>query len=257
MRVAIIDNDSGFTTVLGKRLDAAGWTYRLFETAPPLEDLMSLKLNAVIVDLSEFGPRGWEFIERLGAMLTGVGLIICTPHSTVAQRVRGLRLGADDWIGKPCHPEEVIARAEAVARRHRRGGAEESPPFVTGELEFHPDRFQVMIGGTPLDLTRREFELVHLLAGKAGRVLQREEIYREVWGYAMVRGDRSVDVFVRKLRIKLEHASPSWTYIHTHFGVGYRFAPEQPNEITIAPVPAPDVAAQATVARPLRELEQS
>jgi DNA-binding response OmpR family regulator len=73
---------------------------------------------------------------------------------------------------------------------------------------------------------RREFELIELLASTEGHVLEREEIYPRLWGYTMVRGDRSVDVFVRKLRQKLERASPRWRYIHTHFGVGYRFAGE-------------------------------
>jgi DNA-binding response OmpR family regulator len=75
-------------------------------------------------------------------------------------------------------------------------------------------------------LTRREFELLRLLAEAPGTVLERETIYQRVWGYAMAHGDRSVDVFVRKLRHKLEQHSPSWRYIHTHFGVGYRFDPE-------------------------------
>ena len=69
-------------------------------------------------------------------------------------------------------------------------------------------------------------ELLQLLAEAAGQVMEREEIYRRVWGYAMAHGDRSVDVFIRKLRQKLEKRSAGWTYIHTHFGVGYRFDPE-------------------------------
>ena len=77
-----------------------------------------------------------------------------------------------------------------------------------------------------MDLTRREFEVLQLLAQAQGKVLQREEIYRSVWGYAMAHGDRSVDVFIKKVRQKLETASPDWEYIHTHFGVGYRFEPE-------------------------------
>jgi DNA-binding response OmpR family regulator len=95
-----------------------------------------------------------------------------------------------------------------------------------GEVEIRADQFQAFVREASVDLTRREFELISLLAGAEGRVLEREEIYERVWGYAMARGDRSVDVFVRKLRQKLEKASPSWRYIHTHFGVGYRFAPE-------------------------------
>jgi DNA-binding winged helix-turn-helix (wHTH) protein len=94
-------------------------------------------------------------------------------------------------------------------------------------VQIRSDRFQAFVAGRSLELTRREFELIELLAGGEGRVLEREEIYSRLWGYAMVRGDRSVDVFVRKLRQKLEKASPEWRYIHTHFGIGYRFAAER------------------------------
>ena len=98
--------------------------------------------------------------------------------------------------------------------------------MLAGEVEIRSDRFQAFVGERSIDLTRREFELIELLAGAEGRVLEREDIYSSLWGYAMVRGDRSVDVFVRKLRQKLEKASPKWRYIHTHFGIGYRFAAE-------------------------------
>jgi DNA-binding response OmpR family regulator len=159
--------------------------------------------------------------------MPGLGVVVCTGQSTVAQRVRALRLGADDWLGKPCHPEELIARVEAVVRRRRRTEARDTREAVAaGELEIRSDRFQAFVGGESVDLTRREFELIELLSASEGRVLEREEIYQRVWGYAMARGDRSVDVFVRKLRQKLEKASPEWRYIHTHFGVGYRFAAE-------------------------------
>jgi len=149
--------------------------------------------------------------------------------------VRGLRLGADDWITKPCHPEEVIARVQGLVRRRRRASARtEAKPVSAGEVEIRSDRFQAFVGGRSLELTRREFELIELLASGEGRVLEREEIYSRLWGYAMVRGDRSVDVFVRKLRQKLEKASPGWRYIHTHFGIGYRFAAE-PLEVDVPP----------------------
>ena len=101
---------------------------------------------------------------------------------------------------------------------------------MAGEIEIRADQFQAFVAGRSIDLTRREFELIQLLADAHGQVLQREEIYQRVWGYAMAHGDRSVDVFVRKLRRKLEQASPRWNYIHTHFGVGYRFDPEPAGE---------------------------
>ena len=94
---------------------------------------------------------------------------------------------------------------------------------MIGELEIRQDQFQAFVGDQTLDLTRREFELLTTLADAAGKVLEREEIYRRVWGYEMAHGDRSVDVFVRKLRSKIQKLSPEWNYIHTHFGIGYRF----------------------------------
>ena len=205
-------------------------------------ELVAMRLNAVVLDPAVLGPKAWDYIEAVGDRIPALGLIVCTGRSTVAQRVRGLRLGADDWVTKPCHPEEVIARIEAVVRRRKRAEARaDRGPMVVGEIEIRPDQFQALVGGQSLDLTRREFELLELLAGSPGQVLQREEIYQRVWGYAMAHGDRSVDVFVRKLRQKLEGASPGWRYIHTHFGIGYRFQPES-DPAEEAPEPPADAA---------------
>ena len=127
-------------------------------------------------------------------------------------------------------PPRGGARARGGRRPAPQAGlrADDTGPLVAGELEIRADQFQAFVRGRSVELTRREFELLELLAQAQGKVLQREEIYQAVWGYAMAHGDRSVDVFVRKLRLKLETASPDWSYIHTHFGVGYRFQPERP-----------------------------
>src|SRR5215218_9734409 len=234
IRLAVLDADSGFLQVLTKRLDAVGWQHRVLASPVPLDTIVAMGLNAVVVDLATLGAQGWSYLARLCTTLPGLGVIVCTGPSSVAQRVRGLRLGADDWLTKPCHPEELIARVEAVVRRRKRAEARvDGGPLVTGEVEIRADQFQAFVAGRSIDLTRREFELIQLLAEAQGQVLQREEIYQRVWGYAMAHGDRSVDVFVRKLRQKLERASPQWRYIHTHFGIGYRFAAE-----SVDPVPA-------------------
>jgi DNA-binding response OmpR family regulator len=227
LRIAVLDRDSGFIQVLSKRLDRLGWEHRVLASPVPTDAIASMRLSALVVDLAILGPQAWTWLERLCGALPELGIVVCTGPSTVAQRVRGLRLGADDWITKPCHPEEVIARVQGVVRRRRRStGRTELKPVSAGEVEIRSDRFQAFVQGRSIDLTRREFELIELLAAAEGRVLEREDIYSRLWGYAMVRGDRSVDVFVRKLRQKLEKASPDWRYIHTHFGIGYRFAAE-------------------------------
>jgi DNA-binding response OmpR family regulator len=227
IRLAILDSDSGFVRVLVNRIEGMGWHYRRLEAAPRVEEFVAMRVNAVVVDLALLGPNAWDFLEKLTTANPGLGVVVCTGRSTVAQRVRGLRLGADDWVTKPCHPEEVLARVEAVVRRRKQAsGRVDSGPMVAGDLEIRADQFQAFAGGRSADLTRREFEVLQLLAHAEGKVLQREEIYQQVWGYAMAHGDRSVDVFIRKVRQKLEQASPAWSYIHTHFGVGYRFDPE-------------------------------
>ena len=226
LRLAVLDRDPGFMQVLSNRLDALGCEYRSL-TAPATADaLVAMRLNAIVLDLAVLGPGGWEYLERLCARLPGLAVIVCTGPSSVAQRVRGLRLGADAWVTKPCHAEELICVVEAAVRRHRRTempGLEQATQF--GEITVRPDLYQAYANDLSLELTAREFEILQLLSG-SDRVLRREEIYERVWGYAMAHGDRSVDVFVRKLRQKLRAASPQWHYIHTHFGVGYRFAPE-------------------------------
>jgi DNA-binding response OmpR family regulator len=227
LRIAVLDRDSGFIQVLSKRLDRLSWEHRVLASPVPADAIVSMRLSALVVDLAILGPQAWTWLERLCNALPELGIIVCTGPSTVAQRVRGLRLGADDWVTKPCHPEEVIARVQSVVRRRRHNtGRTEVKRVTAGEVEIRSDRFQAFVGEESIDLTRREFELIELLAAAEGRVLEREEIYSRLWGYAMVRGDRSVDVFVRKLRQKLEKASPKWRYIHTHFGIGYRFAAE-------------------------------
>jgi len=214
--------------VLSKRLESLGWQFRILTAQAPIDELVAMRLNALVLDLAILGPQGWPFLEQACSGLPGLGVIVCTGPSSVAQRVRGLRLGADDWITKPCHPEEVIARVESVVRRRRRASAKaDVGPVVVGELEIRPDQFQAFVARQSADLTRREFELLVLLSDTAEQVLPREEIYRRVWGYEMAHGDRSVDVFIRKLRQKIERLSPGWVYIHTHFGIGYRFKAEE------------------------------
>jgi DNA-binding response OmpR family regulator len=234
--------------VLANRLDALGWDHRLLSSAVTLDALVSMRLNALVLDVAVIGPNGWDYLERVCTRLPGLAVIVCTGPSSVAQRVRGLRLGADAWMSKPCHAEELICVIEAAIRRHRRNEMPALEAAVhVGEINVRPDLYQAYAGDQSLELTAKEFEILHLLS-QSDRVLRREEIYERVWGYAMAHGDRSVDVFVRKLRQKLRLSSPGWSYIHTHFGVGYRFAPEPDLEVIAqAPVLDPERGAAALV----------
>jgi DNA-binding response OmpR family regulator len=234
IRLALIDDDSGLVTVLDRRFAALRWNCHLLGYAAGPDQLATLRLHALLVNP---GLTGLAYVERIASTLPGLALLVCSGPAPVADRVRGLRGGADDWVTKPCHPDELVARIQAVLRRRRTG---ETPihddAIVAGELAIRPDRYDAYVGAQPASLSRKEYELLYQLALADGRVIEREEIYQRVWGYTMVRGDRSVDVFVRKLRHKLERLSPRWRYVHTHFGVGYRFAAESRD------APVPDVA---------------
>jgi DNA-binding response OmpR family regulator len=241
IRVALIDDDSGLVTVLDRRFAALRWEQHLLGYAAGPEQLAVMRLHALVVNPA---LTGLDYVERIALALTGLALLVCSSPTSVAERVRGLRAGADDWITKPCHPEELVARIEAVMRRRRAGEVPvEDATLAAGELTIRPDRFDAYRGASAASLSRKEYELLYLLATAEGRVLEREEIYQRVWGYTMARGDRSVGVFVRKLRQKLERISPEWRYVHTHFGVGYRFAAERvageaPAAVRGGPVPS-------------------
>jgi DNA-binding response OmpR family regulator len=97
---------------------------------------------------------------------------------------------------------------------------------IYGNLELRPEEYQALVEGRRIGLTVREFQVLHALAEYEDRVVRRADIYDRVWGGEMKHRERAVDVFVRKVRNKLAEAAPGWAYIHTHFGIGYRFAPE-------------------------------
>lgn len=102
----------------------------------------------------------------------------------------------------------------------------EDEVLYVGELEIRPAEGLVLAGGRLLSLSVRELGLLTALAARAGRTVRREDLYRMVWGASLRAGDRSIDVYVHKLRAKLEEALPEWSFIHTHVGFGYRFSPE-------------------------------
>jgi DNA-binding response OmpR family regulator len=122
----------------------------------------------------------------------------------------------------------VQAQADGTIRAdHEQEADGESPEALTFEnLELRPDEMQALVGGTRVGFTVREYQVLAALVAREDRVVRRSEIYRQVWGGEMKHRDRAVDVFVRKVRTKLAATAPDWRYIHTHFGVGYRFAPE-------------------------------
>jgi ActR/RegA family two-component response regulator len=123
IRVAVLDDDSGFLRVLAKRLETRHWECHAQRAAVPIDALVAMRPHALAVDPSLARPAAWSYLEALCARRPDLDLIVCTRPASVSGRVRGLRLGADDSIAKPCHPEELITRVEAIGRRRKPAGA--------------------------------------------------------------------------------------------------------------------------------------
>ncbi|HKZ15161.1 MAG TPA: response regulator transcription factor [Solirubrobacterales bacterium] len=225
-RLGLADGDRTFVRAIAAEAERVGVrTFHLDGDQLTTAILKQAKCDAILLDPAVVGSVFWDRLERICAELPSLSVLVCAERSDLASRLRGLRIGAADWITKPAAAIEVFARVEASCRPRR---AQRMPPTVllrAGALEIRPQTLEVRAAGERLDLTRREFELLYFFAGETERVLEREAIYQRVWGYAMAAGDRSVDTYVGRLRLKLEDGSPGWAYIHTHFGIGYRFEP--------------------------------
>ncbi|MGV9368760.1 response regulator transcription factor [Micromonospora tulbaghiae] len=174
-----------------------------------------LRPVACVLDIALPGLAGTEICRRLRAAGDWTPVIFLTARDDEVDRVVGLELGADDYVTKPFSPRELLARLRAVLRRTAGTPAEQ--PRTLGAVTLDPARRTVIAGGTPVQLTSTEFDLLAHLMARPGRVFTREELLAGVWGYAAHAGTRTVDVHVAQVRAKLGPDS----VIRTHRGVGY------------------------------------
>jgi DNA-binding response OmpR family regulator len=226
VQLMILDRDLELVQALRVRADRRSWESHVLRNPTTRRLLARMKIHALVVDPTAIGPDPWRWIERVASGLPELAVVVCAGPSTVSERVRALQLGVDDWLSKPTHPDEVIARVESAVRR-RRHSAIATQSLQAGELELRREEKQVQVGGVSAGLTGREFGVLRALIAERGKVVERSALYSRVWGYEMVPGDRSVDVHIRKLRRKLARVSPEWVYIHTQFRIGYRFHAER------------------------------
>jgi DNA-binding response OmpR family regulator len=224
--VLVVEDDEAIAESIGYHLDKAG--YRVLKASDGAQGLRLFRQqrpDLIILDLMLPLLDGWRFTQELRGEDPRVPVIVCSARTSEHDRVHGLEVGADDYVTKPFSMKELMARVSAHLRRVERHGRSEAQVIEVGGLRIDPSEVQAFVDGRPVGLTPREFEVLHALARAEGRPVPRNRLYREVWGYEMSRGDRSVDVFVRKVRQKLAAAHPDHGFIQTHYGVGYRFEP--------------------------------
>ncbi len=221
-RILVIDDDPNVCELVSLYLEKEGFeVHRAGDGQEGLAAVRELRPDLVILDLMLPRIDGWEVCRRIRRQ-TNVPVIMLTAKAEDLDVILGLELGADDYVTKPFNPRELVARARAVLRRADRRLREERLSF--GDLDIDIASYEVRLDGERLDMTPREIELLHYLASHAGRVLTREQILRDVWGYDYAGDARTVDTHVKRLRAKLSRGTgPRNWAITTVWGVGYKF----------------------------------
>ena len=224
--VLIVEDEPDIRALIVHHLAREGFRCRTAATG--LDALSSVRTAApdlLVLDLMLPGMSGLEVCRRLRAdpATSGLPIIMLTAKADEVDRVVGLEVGADDYVVKPFSPKELVARVRAVLRRAR--GGEPARALAGGGVSLDAARHVVTVRGRPVELTPKEFDLLHALLEAAGRVLSREHLLNRVWGYAHADEieSRTVDVHVRRLRAKL---GAEERRLATIKGVGYRFETE-------------------------------
>lgn len=222
--ILIIEDDRAIVELLRYNLEKEGFRAVVCsDGAAGLAQLRSCVPDALILDLMLPKLSGLELcrIIRSDEQLRRLPVLMLTARAEEADRVVGLELGADDYVVKPFSPREVSARIKALLRRAQPGDEEAPKPVTLGSLRIDPLSFKAERDGQLLTLSSLEFRLLHFLASRAGRVFSREQLLDAVWGRDRSVTPRSVDVYMRRLREKVEADPEKPQYLQTVRGVGY------------------------------------
>src|ERR687897_804886 len=205
-RVLIVEDDEDIAHLLAHSVRKAGFEAAvMLSGAGVLARVRESPPDLVLLDVMLPGVDGRDICRamRTDRRTQAIPVIIITARAEEADRVAGLELGADDYITKPFSPREVVARVRAVLRRAAAAPAASSPSLTFGDLQVDPDRHVVTARGQEVRLTAKEFLLLRYFLEHRGRVLSRDLLLSDVWGYSYTGGTRTVDVHVRRLREKL------------------------------------------------------
>src|SRR5439155_19585452 len=182
--------------------------------------------DVCVLDLMIPEVDGWSVIEAAREEGIGTPIVVVSARGTEHDRVHALEIGADDYLVKPFSMKELVARVRAASRRaSRRDDTPRGEPIEIEELRIDPREVQAYVDGESAELTPTEFRLLYQLALERGRVVTRDELLQKIWGRREAHRDRTVDVFVRRLRDKIDRRATRHTFIQTRYGVGYRLEP--------------------------------
>ncbi len=232
--IFLLEDDADISRLVRYHLEASGFTVQSFANAGEVLPAAERKAPSLfLLDIMVPGGDGLDLCRRLrlNPALSIIPVIFLTALATESDRVHGLELGADDYITKPFGTRELLARVKAVLRRFERQGPAET--LQIGEIEIDGGAMQLRVRGQLVTTTATEFRLLDYLARHPGRVFSRDQLLDAVWGDARFVTPRSVDVYVRRIREKIEDDAEEPRYLKTMRGAGYRF--ERPDRITARP----------------------
>jgi DNA-binding response OmpR family regulator len=228
-KVLIVEDDEIIAQGMVRHLAEAGFNPAYVTKGETgLARLRFDRPDVCVVDLMLPGVDGWSLIETARREGIGTPIVVVSARGTEHDRVHALEIGADDFLVKPFSMKELVARVAAAARRG--GGApapERGEPIEVEELRIDPREVQAYVDGESAGLTPTEFRLLYTLALERGRVLDRDELLQKIWGRRATHRDRTVDVFIRKLREKIDKPASQHTFVQTRYGVGYAFDPRR------------------------------
>lgn len=231
-KILVVDDEKPIADILQFNLKKEGYdVYCAYDGNHALEMVTEIMPDLILLDIMLPQRDGMEVCREVRKKYE-MPIIMLTAKDSEIDKVLGLELGADDYVTKPFSTRELIARVKANLRRHQHVtaqlGEEETNEIAVGSLVIHPDAYIVSKRGDTIELTHREFELLHYLAKHIGQVMTREHLLQTVWGYDYYGDVRTVDVTVRRLREKIEDNPSHPTWIVTRRGVGYYLRnPEQ------------------------------
>jgi DNA-binding response OmpR family regulator len=220
-KVLVVDDEAHIVELARIYLTREGYEVEgVGDGSQALARFSQVKPDLVVLDIMMPGADGLAICKEIRKQ-SQVPIIMLTARDEVTDKVVGLEVGADDYLTKPFHPQELVARAKALLRRARI--EPDAPKLIrAGRLEVDLERHEVRLGEAKVQLRPKEFDLLTLLARHPGRVFQRSELLDLVWGYDFPGYTRTVDVHVQQLREKLAAAGITDPSIQTVWGVGYR-----------------------------------
>ncbi len=221
--VLVAEDDHNIAQLLQLYLEKEGYEVTVtYDGGQCLEAFQKIQPDMVLLDIMMPIMDGWEVCKQIRTE-SQTPIIMLTAKSEIANKVQGLKAGADDYITKPFEMREVLARIEAVLRRSTGVATEKKARRLTfDKLVIDMDAFELTVDGKKVDTPPKEMELLYYLASSPNRVYTRNQLLDEVWGFDYFGDSRTVDVHVKRLREKLEGISENWG-VRTVWGVGYKF----------------------------------